>query len=399
MAPLFAEREAYLSHLLGVGKSRKCIRNIATMLLNVVRLLKLDSSRRVGMDEIIRGCRLWVDDPNANRFRRLGVGSAYVFQLAATNWLRFEGLLITPATPESPYGDLLSEFLIAMRTRRGLASQTIIGYQSKVSNFLSWLQPRCPEFFKVRTGDIEEYLEEKRLGGLSRSSVATHCIALRTFFEYAEQRQWCSGGIRRSISRPRLSRRALNLSGPAWEDVRHVIASIGNSKPADLRAKAMILLLSVYGFRSSEVRGLTLEDIDWQKGSITVRRAKHGRTQQFPLQSEAGEAISQYLENARPKCSCRTLFVTLTPPYRAVDGSSMRGILNHRIERLGLAAKQFGPHMLRRACATKLLKTGSSLQEIADFLGHSTLQSVTSYAKFDPTYLRKVAIFSLHGIL
>jgi len=36
----------------------------------------------------------------------------------------------------------------------------------------------------------------------------------------------------------------------------------------------MFLLFSIYGFRSVEVRGLTLEDIDWHRGLITVRRAK-----------------------------------------------------------------------------------------------------------------------------
>ena len=64
----------------------------------------------------------------------------------------------------------------------------------------------------------------------------------------------------------------------------------------------MFLLFSIYGLRSAEVRGLTLEDIDWRRGSINVRRAKRGKTQQFPLQSEVGEAIALYLEKARPKC-------------------------------------------------------------------------------------------------
>jgi integrase len=181
--------------------------------------------------------------------------------------------------------------------------------------------------------------------------------------------------------------------------VRRLIASIGDLKPADLRAKAMFLLFSVYGFRSVEVRGLILEDIDWRRGLITVRRAKRGKTQQFPLQSEVGEAIALYLENARPKCPARNVFVTLTPPYRPVLGHTMSAMFAHRTKKIGMAAEKLGPHMLRRACATQLLRSGSSLKDIADFLGHSDLRSVSNYAKFDPASLRNVANFSLRGFL
>ena len=77
----------------------------------------------------------------------------------------------------------------------------------------------------------------------------------------------------------------------------------------------------------------------------------------------------------------------------------MSSIICPRIKKLGMAAQQFGPHMLRRACATQLLRTGTSLKEIADFLGHSDLRSVSNYARFDPASLTNVAKFSLHGVL
>jgi len=58
-----------------------------------------------------------------------------------------------------------------------------------------------------------------------------------------------------------------------------------------------------------------------------------------------------------------------------------------------------GPHSLRHACATELLKQGASLREIADFLGHRDCQSVEIYAKFDMQSLLKVAALDLCGAL
>lgn len=393
-APCLTERERYLAYLFEIGTRRERIRNVASMLLHVVRLLKLDSSRPVRVDQIVQGSKQWVDESGASRRR----ASRYTFQVVATNWFRFQGVLLAPSKPVPLFGNLLSEFLNAMRVQRGLASETLRSYRSRISAFLNWLHSHCPEFSNVRASDIERFLETKR-ADWSRNSVVAHCRALRTFFEYAEQQRWCSNGIRQSISSPRLPRISENLSGPPWEQVRRVIGSIGTLKADDLRAKAMIMLFSIYGFRSAEVRGLTLEDIDWRRGFITVRRAKREKTQQFPLQNEIGEAIALYLEKARPKCHCRNLFVTLNPPYRPVLGHSMSTIINPRMKKFGIPATQLGPHMLRRACATQLLRTGSPLKDIADFLGHSDLRSVSSYAKFDADSLRGVAKFSLRGIL
>jgi integrase/recombinase XerD len=398
-APLFQERERYLTYLFEIGSRRERVRDVATMLLHVVRLLELESPRPIGIDEILRGCRRWVDESNARRHGGSSVASTYQFKLVATNWLRFQGCLIAAPKSASSFDHLLSDFLNAMRSQRGLALQTVLSYRSRILALLSWLQSRCSQFSNVRALDVEEYLEARRSDGWSRSSIAANCSALRTFFGYAEQRRWCSDGIRGSISSPRVPRIAEHLSGPPWHDVRRVISSIGDLRPADLRAKAMFLLFSIYGFRSAEVRGLMLEDIDLRTGSLTVRRAKRGRTQRFPLQSEVGESIALYLQKARPKCHCRNIFVTLNPPYRPVSGHSMSTILFPRAEKLGMKAQHFGPHMLRRACATELLRAGTSLQDIAEFLGHSDLRSVSSYAKFDSASLKNVAKFSLRGVL
>jgi site-specific recombinase XerD len=77
----------------------------------------------------------------------------------------------------------------------------------------------------------------------------------------------------------------------------------------------------------------------------------------------------------------------------------MSSIIGLRMKKLGIATENFGPHILRHACATQLLRTGSSLKDIADFLGHSDLGSVSNYVKFDFHSLKKVAEFSLRGVL
>jgi integrase/recombinase XerD len=69
------------------------------------------------------------------------------------------------------------------------------------------------------------------------------------------------------------------------------------------------------------------------------------------------------------------------------------------MRKLGIHSEHIGPHSLRHAFATQLLKQGTPLRDIADFLGHSDVKSVSIYAKYDTRSLRQVASFSLAGVL
>jgi integrase len=164
-----------------------------------------------------------------------------------------------------------------------------------------------------------------------------------------------------------------------------------------LRAHAILLLCSIYALRSSEVTRLRLIDIDWREETFCVQRAKRGGYQRYPLQYEVGEAILRYLK-VRPRCDCRNVFVTFQGPHRPMLNFGMWNIVSRRYKALGIESKNRGPHSLRHACATQLLKKGTSLKDIADFLGHRSTEAVGIYAKFDTRSLRQVAAFSLKGL-
>lgn len=182
--------------------------------------------------------------------------------------------------------------------------------------------------------------------------------------------------------------------GPRWKEVRRLIAANSGRGQVELRAKAIILLCSIYATRAIEIANLTLDDFDWINETFTLRRAKNGRVQQFPIQFEVGEAILNYLRKGRPSCSCRNLFVTWKTPYRPIVSGTSFDIVSLRLTKLGIESENMGPHSLRHACATQLLRKGASLQDIADFLGHRDVKSVNIYAsvvRHTEGQLRRVA--------
>jgi site-specific recombinase XerD len=397
-APLLGEREQFLSHLLRQGTSHRRVRSIAAYLIHIVRLLELTSLRSVGVEEIKKAGECWANYRGPHRRRKAGRTAAFCFTGVAKNWLRFHGrLMVTPA-PAHPFGEHIRDFVESMRSTQGLSPDTIRSYSSRAGVFLRWLASRHEALSSVSLDDVDEFLATKAADGWRPVTLASQGRALRVFFGHAATRGWCAPGIGRGIRSPAIPKYDVLLKGPAWKEVRLLLHSTSGTKPATLRARAILSLCSIYALRSSEVARLRLNDFDWRDERFTVQRAKRGGVQHYPIQYEVGEAILRYLTKGRPRCPCRHVFVTLHPPYRPIKASSMWQIASRRMRQLGIVSAHHGPHALRHACATHLLRKGASLREIADFLGHRDSRSIGIYAKYDARALRKVAAFPLSGL-
>lgn len=396
-APLLKEREEYLRHLWGLGHRKGTLRVAAEVLLHTIRTMNLTSLRRVSEAEIRAASLRWAFKEAPCPISRRNQNSAQKFFRVTRNWLRFHRMLVDPSPPECWFDGPLADFLQNLHKTRRLAPWTITAYATRMRIFFRWLEVRRSSISAITFDDIDEFIDERRSAGVSPRLLVASCSVLRRFFCFAEDRHWCQIGFSHGIRNPVQIKYDPTPSGPSWNDVRRLIRDTGDVKAADCRARAILLLCAIYGLRDSEVTRLSLGDFDWRNETFIVRRAKRGRTQQFPLQYEVGEAIIRYLRLVRPHCDCSRLFVTLNAPYRPMPTVWLA--ISRRMRRLGIISKHYGSHALRHACATQLLKKGSSLKDIADFLGHRSLDSVSAYAKHDLRSLRDVANIRLAGIL
>ena len=147
------------------------------------------------------------------------------------------------------------------------------------------------------------------------------------------------------IRSPRIPKYEDRPKGPTWVEVRRLIESASGSAPNELRAKAILLLFAIYGLRSSEVAGLQLNDFDWRSETFSVRRAKRGGIQQYPIQYEVGEAIIQYLRKGRPHCSSRHVFVSTCRPHGLIRPGPMWQIVGLENEKTENRVRARGPSL------------------------------------------------------
>jgi site-specific recombinase XerD len=189
--------------------------------------------------------------------------------------------------------------------------------------------------------------------------------------------------------------------GPSWTDVERLIMIASGDQPRDICDHAILLLFAFYALRSAEVAGLRLEDLNWEREIIVVARPKQRRAQEYPLVHSVGEAIVRYLQQVRPCCARREIFLTVLIANRP---SSDRVFLNRcarPITRFGihalveryvckikitmpsLAAKRVSPHTIRHTTATHLLRAGVDINTIRAWLGHVSLNTTNVCAEID----------------
>ncbi len=397
-SPYAESRARFLQDCSDQGYPRSSLRKIAWVLLVFSQSIDLCRPGRITRQEIEYAVAHRVRYARRPEHAADSRSSRLLFIHVATAWLRFLGRLEESQCEPKPFANQVDNFVKFMRDERGLSPATITFRSEQVTNFL-WAICR-PEVSlnAITINDVDAYLAHQGSHGWSRASLHTLVDALRSFFRYADAQGWISG-IAATIDAPRIyAQEGLSL-GPTWEQVQQLIASFSGNGAADIRNRAIVLLLTIYGLRRSEVTRLHLEDLDWVGEILHVTRPKQRCTQQYPLDPEVGDAILRYLKEARPQCIHRQLFMTLDAPIRPLMPACISPIVRSRLDALGIHVPRRGAHCLRHACARHLLAAGFSLKQIGDQLGHRSAAATRAYVKVDLDGLRQVAELDLGGVL
>jgi integrase/recombinase XerD len=398
-APSVEERDRFLSHCARAGAARESLLHLASELLLVARRIDISGTAAVAPQEVEAAADGWV----RHQRRRHRISDARFcrrrFVQVATDWLRFLARLQT--TPEKPGADadLVEEFAAYMRLERGLSPRTIHNRCWHVQAFLHWLSEHGCSIAEVSLEQVDAFLSMRGAQGWCRVSIATAASALRSFFVRMAAHGRCTRRFAAGIEGPRLFKHEALPVGPQWKDVQRLIASVDTDRPQDIRDRAVLLLLAVYGLRCGEVVALSLDDVSWEQEILHVSRPKQRCKQEYPLTTDVGNAVLRYLQQVRQRSASRSLFLTIKAPVRPLAPSSLHYLVATRMRALGIHCPRHGPHALRHACATHLVAEGLSLKRIGDHLGHRSPDATRTYAKVDLVGLRQVADFDLGALL
>jgi len=282
----------------------------------------------------------------------------------------------------------LAGFREWMLRHRGLTIWTITRYESLVTKMLPTLgdDPASYDPGLIR----RVFLTHTQ--GISRVYAKCFVSALRAFLRFLANEGRCRPYLDRvvpTIPEWRLSTLPRYLPST---DVDRVISSCNLDKPWGVRDRAVLLLLARLGLRASDIVTITLDDLDWDAGTVRVR-AKSRRDVLLPLPQEVGDAILEYLTRARPPTAIVRVFLCANAPVRPFPTCvTVSDIVRLALKRAGIVdPPSRGAHLLRHSAATAMLRAGAGLDVIATVLRHASPDTTAHYAKVDLALLSSVA--------
>ncbi|NBJ94736.1 hypothetical protein D5281_19685 [bacterium 1xD42-62] len=218
--------------------------------------------------------------------------------------------------------------------------------------------------------------------------------AVRYYLKYCYEHGLMEQEMFSKLPNPHYNRQIRLPSSYSANEVTKLLDSIDLGNLCGIRDYAIILLIARLGLRSSDVANLRFSNIDWEREVIHLNQVKAGNPLELPLLEDVGEAIINYLKNARPKTDSDHVFVRQVPPYTDFNPGAVGALVRVRLQRLGihLKGKKKGSHTLRHSLASRLLEHEIPLPVISEILGHTTTETTMAYLHIDITELRKCAL-------
>lgn len=297
-----------------------------------------------------------------------------------------------PSSPLTASQVALRQFQQYLRQERSLSEATITHYTPIVAAFLAECLPTgLLDVRRIAASDIAGFIQ-RQANRITTKHAATVVSALRSFLRYLRHRGAIDTDLAACV--PTIATWSLSTVPkflPA-EQIQRVVDACDRDTVAGKRDYAILLLFARLGLRAGEVVTLTLDDLDWDAGLITVR-GKGPRVAHMPLPVDVGAAIADYLRHARPDCASRRVFIRKRAPLVGFANSiAMSSLVARALAKAGVESACRGAHVFRHSLATHMLTQGASLPEIGQVLRHRRPDTTAIYAKVDMVSLRSIAL-------
>ena len=235
---------------------------------------------------------------------------------------------------------------------------------------------------------------ESLSASFEKASINQIMRTVRYYLKYCYDQGIMKNNLFPKLPNPHYKRNSSLPSVYSVDEVRETLASIDMGNPCGIRNYAMILLIARLGLRSSDVANLRFSNIDWENDKIHLTQVKTGNPLELPLLSDVGEAIINYLKNARPQTDSDHVFVRVKPPYTAFRSSAVGSMVHEQLLKAGIhvEGKKSGSHVLRHSLASRLLEHKIPLPIISEILGHTNTKTTMTYLRIDINELKKCAL-------
>jgi integrase/recombinase XerD len=273
----------------------------------------------------------------------------------------------------------------------GLSPRTVQGRAGLLARLVDWAAALGVGSPGHLTGSLLADYRRHRIQSVNRRgrrdgpfTVNTHLLALRDFVGFLAGRGELPAQLLDSlkyVKEPRL----LPRETLTHAEVMRLLEAIPGTTPLDLRDRAILEVFYSTGIRRQELADLELSDVDLGGGALRVRSGKGGKGRMVPLGRNAADWLGSYLAHARPSLVSlggEGAWVFLSKSGRPLPGNTVKEIVLRWARAAGIG-KAVTPHMLRRSCATGMIRNRANPAHVKELLGHADFSSLDAYVRLE----------------
>lgn len=288
---------------------------------------------------------------------------------------------------------VLGEYTHYLTKERSLSEHTTRAYLGDLTSFFDNLElQKVDDLSDVTIAHIRSWLATQQVKGGARTTLSRRAVSIRLFTKWATKKGFLAKDIGLTLATPKGHRtlpEVLSISDAtvAMDSLATRVAE--EESATSIRDCAILEVLYASGARVSELCGLDLDDIDYQRNTILVL-GKGNKERTIPLGNPAMKALNNWIKNARPEIANGTSgeAVFLGVRGKRIDQRTVRTVVYEALEALE-GAQRLGPHALRHSAATHLLEGGADLRTVQEILGHASLATTQIYTHVSTERLQK----------
>ena len=291
------------------------------------------------------------------------------------------------------FENLLGEYTRHLEKERNLSEHTIRAYLGDLESFLNHLEmQKLDDVSALTIAHIRSWLANQQAKGGARTTLSRRAVSIRLFTKWATKKGYLLKDVGATLATPKGHRTLPEVltvadASTAMDSLATRVAEEGT--PLSKRDCAIVEVLYASGARVSELCGLDLDDVDYNRNTIRVL-GKGNKERTIPLGGPAIKALNDWLKNGRPNVatdkSARAVF--LGARGKRIDQRTVRTIVYEALSALE-GVERMGPHALRHSAATHLLEGGADLRTVQEILGHASLATTQIYTYVSTERLQK----------
>lgn len=216
---------------------------------------------------------------------------------------------------------------------------------------------------------------------------------LRKALDFAYKNNYCEESLSDCIPHVKSLRQQKLPNIFTIDEINRILDSVDRNNPIGKRNYAIILMAGKTGLRSSDIRTLKFENIDWDTKTINITQVKTKKYLSLPLLDDVGWAVIDYLKHGRPETECKNIFVSHAYPYGEL--TTLCSIMPKQMRKAGIKSpvnKRTGMHSFRSSLATRMLEDDIPLTVVSQTLGHADITSTEVYLRISIKQLAKCGL-------